>query len=81
MYAPVKQPRTPASPKMRISMTVTDSGLVGIDLTIFTRLLLESNFHFSHFCLSNGGTVSSQGHFMPPISQYSYFPSNCTEEI
>ena len=81
MYAAAQQPRTPASPKMRMSMTVTDSSLVGTDLAVFTGLLLKSNFHFSHFCLSNGGTVSSQGRFMSPISQYSYFSSNCTEEI
>ena len=49
MYAAAQEPRTPAPPKMRISMTVTDSSLVVIDLAIFTQLLLKSNFHFSIF--------------------------------
>ena len=49
--------------KTCISMTVTDSGLVDTDLGILTRILLISNFHLSHFCLTNGSTVLSQGAF------------------
>lgn len=49
--------------KTCISMTVTDSGLVDADLGILTRILLISNFHLSHFCLTNGSTVLSQGAF------------------
>ena len=69
------------SPKTCISMTVTDSSLVGIDLGKFTRLLLMSNFHLSHFCLTNGGKFSSQGGFRSKVSRYSNVLSKWAEEI
>ena len=62
-------------------MTVTDSSLVGIDLEIFTQLLLMSNFHFSHFCLTSGGIFSSQGSFRSQISRYSNFHSKWAGEM
>lgn len=40
-YAAAKQPKTLASPKIWIPMTMTDCSLVSIDLGIFTRLLLR----------------------------------------
>lgn len=70
-----------ASPKTCIFMTVTDSILVGINLGIFTRLQLMSKFRPFHFCLNNGGTVSSQRSFRSNISWCSNFPSKWAGEL
>ena len=70
-----QQPKILAFPKTCISITVTDSSLVGIDLGIFTGLLLMSNFHLSHFSLTHVGTVLSLGSSKLQIPRYSSFPS------
>ena len=53
------------------------SGYLGIS----ARLLLTSNFHLSHFYLTDDGTVSSQASFRSHISPNSNFPNKSAGKI